>query len=604
MKSRMSCCNAALLRRVLSRTALLWGAYLLIWLVVLPANLLSVNEWDTVLELKQIVLRDAANACHAVSFFYGLAVAWFLFLYLHRSRSANFFGALPLRRETMFGTHYLAGILCAVVPNFIIMGATMAAGAVNGYNLIVESGIWFAANTLAYVFYFSLAVLCAMGVGNMIAMPGLYVILNFVAAVVEAAGKQLIQGLLYGFRFTGDMKLGFLSPFYHAVLDGNGPERRTTWVDGELTAVWFEGWPNLLALAAVGVVLAVIAFFLYKHRRMEVAGDVMAIKPLKPVFLYVFTFGCALVGGTLLAEVVVSDMSSWNFLPIAVCVAGCAVVGYFLGEMILLRTLRVFRKRNFLRCAICLFVTVAALTCIRVDVLGVESYIPDRAEVQGVRLDHARHTVEERARIDQVIELHQEILNRKTETEALCRQEVWTPQLEITYVLKDGKEVTRSYQLPVFENEAPDPNSLIYKYDEINNTAELILAREIPDQEVTVANIYNCMIYYSVSGEKHINSIDPTAAEAYRLWTEAMLPDFKAGNMGTSHHQVNTQYSKGEVEVAVAMPTYSDVSVEFELRDGDNKDFYYYHIPETATHTMAALIEMGVPAESFVIPEE
>jgi len=337
---------------------------------------------------------------------------------------------------------------------------------------------------------------------------------------------------------------------------------------------------------------------------MEVAGDVMAIKPLKPVFLYVFTFGCALVGGTLLAEVVVSDMSSWNFLPIAVCVAGCAVVGYFLGEMILLRTLRVFRKRNFLRCAVCLFVTVAALTCIRVDVLGVESYIPDRAEVQGVRLDHARHTVEERARIDQVIELHQEILNRKTETEALCRQEVWTPRMEITYVLKDGKEVTRSYQLPVFENEDPDPNSLIYKYDEINNTAEFILAREIPDQEVTVANIYNCMIYYSVSGEKHINSIDPTAAEAYRLWTEAMLPDFKAGNMGTSHHQVNTQYSKGEVEVAVAMPTYSDVSVEFELRDGDNKDFYYYHIPETATHTMAALIEMGVPAESFVIPEE
>ena len=85
MKSRMSCCNAALLRRILSRTALLWGAYLLIWLVVLPANLLSVNEWDTVLELKQIVLRDAADACHAVSFFYGLAVAWFLFLYLHRT---------------------------------------------------------------------------------------------------------------------------------------------------------------------------------------------------------------------------------------------------------------------------------------------------------------------------------------------------------------------------------------------------------------------------------------------------------------------------------------------------------------------------------------
>ena len=65
MKSKMSCCNGALLRRALTRTALLWGAYLILWLVGMPANLMSVSEWDTAMQLKQTVLNNAANGSHA-----------------------------------------------------------------------------------------------------------------------------------------------------------------------------------------------------------------------------------------------------------------------------------------------------------------------------------------------------------------------------------------------------------------------------------------------------------------------------------------------------------------------------------------------------------
>jgi len=325
----------------------------------------------------------------------------------------------------------------------------------------------------------------------------------------------------------------------------------------------------------------------------------MAIKPLKPVFLYVFTFGCALVGGTLLAQMLVDEMYSHNYLPISACVAACGVAGYFLGEMILLRTLRVFRKRNILRSAICLFVIVAALTCVRLDVLGFESYVPDTADVAGVKLDHARHAVDNTERIQQVIDLHEEILARKTETEALCRQEIWSPRLEIAYVMKDGREVVRNYKIPVRENEPADPNSLIYKYDQINNSTEMILARELPNQEVTANSIYNCEINYYIPSLKNSERIDPTAADAYRLWTEAMLPDFKAGNMGTNH------YSPMPTKEAVAVETYSEVSVVLELKEeGGGTEYYHYNIPAEAVHTMAALIEMGVPAEAFTIPNE
>lgn len=598
MKSRMSCCNGALLRRLLTRTALLWGAYLLFWLVLLPVELLSVSEWHTVLDMKVSVLDKAAEASHIMSFLYAFAVAWFLHLYQFRSRSANFFGALPLRRETMFATNCVAGLLCSVVPNFLIMGLTMAAGFANGANLVVESAIWFAAHTLTYLFYFGLSLLCAMLVGNLVAMPMAYLVLNFAAAVVELTLKALLEGLLYGFRFTGDLIMGPFSPLYYSLFEGNGPDCVRQFVDGELVSVRFEGWGMLLILAAVGLALAVGAFFLYKYRRMEVAGDVIAVKALRPVFLYVFTFGCALVGGTVLAEVLAEDMESQYFVQIGISLLIAAAAGYFLGEMILQRSLRVFRKRNFLRCGICVAAVAVFLVCVRLDVLGIERYVPHPDEVVGVQLEGAVHTVEDPVRIRQVIELHQEILDRKEETEAACRRgDVWAPRMEITYVMPNGSEVSRHYRLPVYENEDPDPNSLIYQYEEIDNTPEMILSRKMPSQPVTVATVDTCVIYYNLPESTYTEKLTLNAGETVRLWQEAILPDLKAGNLGTNYQTMRVE--------PTPVTTYSDVSVELELKkDGKYTEYHHFSIPSKAAHTMAALMELGVPEEAFFLVDE
>ncbi len=596
MKLRMSCCNGALLRRILTRTALLWGAYLLFWLILLPVDMLS-TEWRSAMDIRVFVLDKAANSCHVMSFLYGFAVAWLLFLYQFRSRSANFFGALPLRRETMFATNCLAGVLCSVVPNFLIMGLTVAAGFANGYNLVMESAIWFAAQTLTYLFYFGLSLLSAMLVGNLVAMPLLYGILNFMAAVVELTLKALLEGLLYGFRFTGDLVMGPFSPFYYAMFEGNGPDCVRQHVDGQLTAVWFEGWGMLLVLAAVGIALAVGAFFLYKYRRMEVAGDVIAVKALRPVFLYVFTFGCTLVGGTVLAEIVAERMESQYFTQIAVCLLIAAAAGFFLGEIILHRTLRVFRKRNFLRCGICVAAAAAFLICVRLDVLGIEHYVPHPDEVAGVQLRDAIHWVEDPVRIQQVVDLHQEIIDRKEETETICRRgDAWTPRMEITYILQDGSEVNRSYRLPVYENEDPDPNSLIYKYEEIDNTPEMILSRKMPSQPVKVETVDTCVIYYNMPDGNYTEKLTLDARQTVRLWEEAILPDLKAANLGTNYQTM--RYEPTDVT------TYSDVSVELELKDGRYTQYYHFSIPSKAVHTMAALMELGVPEEAFFLVDE
>lgn len=598
MKSRASCCNAGLIVRDLRRTALLWGGYLLLWFVAMPGNLLSSAQWMDALDMRKNVLALAADTCHLVSAFYGLAVAWFLFSYLYKARSANFFGALPLRRETQFLSHYISGILCSLVPNLVLYGATVLTGAGLGVDLVKETAIWFAAHSLTFLFYYSFAVLCAMLVGNLIAMPVLYVVLNFTAVVVEALLRVLIEALLYGVRMGHGMLFSWLSPLYYFPMEGNGPDCRRIYENDKLVDVVFEGWPALLILGAVGIGLAVVAFFLYKGRRMESAGDVIAVKRLRPVFLYVFTFGCAIVLGTLLANILVRDVDSSQFLAIAGCLLAGAVAGHYLGHMMLQRTLRVFNRKNALSGGICLLVLVAVLGAMRLDVAGVVRYVPEQEDVVSVRLDNSRHGVEDPQRIAEVIELHRQIIERKSETEALCRESDYKPMLDVVYELKDGREVSREYRLPVTDDNYDDPDSLICQYDAINNTPEMILAREMPITEVTRQTVENCFVHFSISADSSYNRLEPSSQEAVTLWQTAMLKDLQEGNMG-EHYYAENYHPTEEVAVETA-DYYSDVSVEFQLKveDGDF-EYCYYHIPVEAVHTRMALIELGVPEDAF-----
>lgn len=603
MKSRVSCCNGGLIRRDLGKSALLWIGYLLLWLVAMPANLFASADWIDAMDMREHVLDLAADTCHLVSALYGLVVAWFLFSYLHKARSANFFGALPLRRETQFLSHYISGLLYSLIPNLALYGATVVAGAALEVNLVVETAVWFAAHSLTFLFYYSLAVLCSVVVGNVIAMPVLYGILNFVAVVVEAICYSLMESLLYGISLGHEMRFGWLSPLYHFPLDSNLPKCTRIYENDKLVDFLFKGWEGLLILGAVGILLAVIAFFIHRGRHMEAAGDVVAVKRLRPVFLYVFTFGFTMVVGMLMAEMLVRDMDSSSFLPISACLLVSAVVGHFLGHMILQRSLRVFHRKNLITCGISLAVLVVVLGAMKLDVCGVVRYVPQHEDVAAVRLNSSRHDVDDPQRIAEVIELHEEILARKSETEALCRESSYKPMVDIVYILESGREVCREYRLPITDENFDDPNSLIRKYEVVNNTPEMILAREIPTTEITWQSVDNCIVYYNVSGEhgyEYTERIEPNSQEAVKLWQEAILLDLQAGNMGQdtyTEHYLPTTEREG-----VKASFCSEVSVEFQLKTKEgNYDYCYYQIPDTAVHTKAALIEMGVPEEAFAV---
>ncbi len=95
----------------------------------------------------------------------------------------------------------------------------------------------------------------------------------------------------------------------------------------------------MAAYAAAGLVMAVIALLVYRHRHVESAGDVVAIPLVRPVFKYGVTFS-----GPGLRHLTAAFFG-WHRAAVLcpVCVVLWAAAGYFAAEMLLKKSFRVLK---------------------------------------------------------------------------------------------------------------------------------------------------------------------------------------------------------------------------------------------------------------------
>ena len=529
MKSRTSFCNAALLKKTLHRGMPIWGIYLLSWLAFSPMTIISRADWMQSHEVRQYILEAVVANSHIVPALYGLAVACLVFSYLYKSRSANFFAALPLKRETHFLTNYIAGLLFALLPNLIVAGVTLLAGGMTGTMVLKEVLIWYGMSALSYVFFFSFAAFCAMLVGHLAALPILYAVLNFTVVVLEAIVKSILSTFVYGLYYNSDSALSFLSPVWH-MLNNQIPDVTRIWEGDLIVGYTMKNWEYPLILFFVGIGFAVLAFLLRKGRRMESAGDIIAVNRLKPVFLYCFTIGCSLVIGWVLVAFMIGSVKESNFLPVLLCLLAGALFGFFTGQMLLHKSLRVFRKRYWVNFAVICAIITAAMLCCKLDVFGYARYVPQADQVKAVSLDYGSEQMTEDPKlIAMVIDLHQDILDQREDSERSIQLDYNRRTMYINYKLNSGKTVLRRYTIPVMSDE----NSLIRQYEAIYNDPEYLIEKSLPTgykpEDIDYAFVYNWTN----------SEIKLTREEAYRLLKYGVEPDIRSGAMEGRHWSDN-----------------------------------------------------------------
>ena len=443
MKSRISFFDKTVFRNDITRFAPVWGLYLIGGLL-LSMNMIDGGNYG----YTAMGLMEGLNGLAVVNLIYAAVCAQMLFGDLFNSKLCNALHALPLRRETWFVTHSLAGLAFSVVPNLILSLCFLPMMGEPWHLAFV----WLLGMTLEYLFFFGVAALSCMLSGSRVGMAAVYAVIHFFSVIlfwfVDTFYAPLLPGL--DIRETGFIRfcpvawivgqLGDLAQFDYISGSRIGTIGRYEFVG--LT----DGWWYLAILAGLGIGALVLGVLLYRRRRLESAGDLLAFKPLEPVFAVIATLSSGAVF-QLMGDLFVGGT---NYLYLIVGI----LVGYFASRMLLERRVKVFRKKNFFGCAAIVAAMGLSLLLTWLDPIGLTRWVPEPEKVASVTVADD-YTYYEEYESDRAIFLeNQDLIATVTRAHQHLISEgsdEWIDNgapVTLVYEMKDGRQIRRHYFYP------------------------------------------------------------------------------------------------------------------------------------------------------------
>lgn len=522
MRSKTSCFNGTLFRKNLSRYWPLWGLasfggamFPLAMLLELLHN--GFRFWSP-LETRQAYYSVLSYGVPVISIVYAILCAMAVWSYLYNARSVGMMHTLPIRREGLFVTNVLSGLTMMAIP-YTVTGVltvlvTMLFGGFEPVGVLVTVlGVMGES-----LFFFGLATLCAFIVGNVFMLPALYGLLNFIAVLTDFMVNLLAQGFCFGLNSSYSGTVEWLSPVVYLVqkISPNN-SYETQWVTDRLggqryetsvlTSVTLENGWLIAAYAAAGAALLGLAWLLYRRRRSESAGDVVAVGWMKPVFRYGCAAYSAILGGRLLYALLWDSFQSSRYftvLPMILCMIAGGAIGYYAASMLLAKTPRVFKTtwKGMLAVALGCAALCGAMKC---DLFGVTRRVPAPDSVKLVNVYAAGSNYyltpgKDDDLIAEVRALHQAIVDDRdyimstaegrsvymeTEEDSYT---IGAPASEIvstsvssfantsvrfTYTLNSGLKVERRYNLYLTQNRMDQEDTYDHLLDQLINSQEM-----------------------------------------------------------------------------------------------------------------------------------
>ncbi|MCI9028534.1 MAG: hypothetical protein HFF47_10955 [Lawsonibacter sp.] len=613
MRSATSYFNGPLYRKTLARFWPLWGLWGVMWLFALPLNMLSdyfSRYLDSAPQRRLLSmalhLPDFLRPLLAFTLLFALLCAMAVFGYLYSHRSACWTHALPMRREALFTTQYLAGLSMLILPQ---LAACLLAAIVELSFLPLED--WGAvlppllilalAQSGLSLFFFSFASFCAMFTGHILALPAFYIILNC---------------LSYGLWFLID---ALLSEFYYGYAGIPGALEVVECLAPYIILSQASDWwgepaslraPGVIAVyAAIGVGLALISLYVYRRRHVETAGDVVSVALVRPLFKYGVSFCAGLAFGMF-----TSAFFGWAELPALIpCILFWTVTGCFAAEMLLKKSFRVFKAWRG-AAAMAAVMLVLCLACF-LDLFGVVERVPDPAQVESVLVnidmgypfDHGQTLsadISDPGQLELISALHQAIVDNRDDEGQGCSSESDYISADFLYRLPNGSQVNRRYRgVPISAEDLNVPGTVTHAMEQIVEDRELVALAYHFDSFLEDGRLTGAWLdqIFDYRGESvyHVY-VDDYAQE---LW-DAVQADFAQGNIGVrSLFDRDSLGNTAELVFSVTAYQRTDGPGSVQVSPGG------YNIDRTlsiaftdqARHTLAALEKTGIWAEGYTL---
>lgn len=342
-----------------------------------------------------------------------------------------------------------------------------------------------------------------------------------------------------------------------------------------------ELFSHAILCAFFGLALMGAAQLLYRRRKLEVAGDLLAYRGLSPVFLVLYTLMVAAFVHLGVKRYANGSISQYFFLPLGL------LAGYVSGLMLLRRTSRVFRKRLLIPLVGILAMCALAVGATYVDLFGVIRRVPEGSEVLSVAvqpLNSARYVDEGLVLTDQediqaALDYQRDSLvgwKRQVLDSLLQEDGCWSPQnylnVRLTYKLTNGRTMIREYPLR-------SDLAAFGSFKKILSRPELVFG-VTPEKLREQINRAEDIAYSVWPTEKETDNGYYYIIEARQGLADAILADCAEGTM-LNYDFWNETYGNAGANNPVG-------SLNISGDNRSNTDYYYYWCevsPDTA-HTL------------------
>ena len=401
-------------------------------------------------ELVRSSIQD--NACDTifqlVLIFNSFCSAFWVFRYLYSQRQSRTLHMLPLTRSSLFVTNICSGFVLIALPlvfSALINGFYILAKGYSFFYVLPWMGI-----TLGFsLFFYSLTVFTVMLTGHIVALPVMYVFLNFgyyfTRAILILAGP-----LIYGTELSAmENSISVFSPYIY--------------LRSRLSYNWSgacysnSGTHAVILYSITAIVILAISLFMYRRRPLEAGGDPVVFKKIQPVFHFLGT----LLGGSILCIILTTFFinTQGNYLyttngrklGLLILFLVCSILCYYVIKMLLYKTIHVF-KTGYIAPGIYLCAAVIIFALLNYDVFGIEKRIPDQSEILSAELDYNSYPliVDDKESIALLMDLHRQFIDSKQqvmEAADTMNSADYSYAISICYHLKNGGTLSRTYYL-------------------------------------------------------------------------------------------------------------------------------------------------------------
>lgn len=374
------------------------------------------------------------NGAMSIPLIFSCAIPVLVLSYLHSSAPATTLHSYPITRKALFTTKVISSLTLTMIPvivSTVILALMLLSPICAGCYSLWNVAQWSVTGVCYSLIVLTLTIAVNMMTGNSVAAIIFTVGFALLPGIFAAISEEIFREEILGFS-TRDT-LGILEYIY---IDMEEPIR--------------------LLYVAYSAVLLAIAYYLYKFRKIESNGEIIAYPWLKPVFIGIISIlasGFSYVYFT----GVLNIYGIFTLLPLGILGAG---VAHMISKKALDFKGCIKPIGIYIICALC-FIGI-----IKFDLTGFEKRIPRIEDIDSVTIDTPLYdryyggkelcVLKENKNIESVLSLHQELIKQDSHKH-------YSRNIYICYNLKNGKKLVRDYKvnfdeyrellIPVYENE-------------------------------------------------------------------------------------------------------------------------------------------------------